>query len=246
MHFLKPYLPFFLTILTLSGLFDWPALGQESDKDEGAAAEPAAPEPYRPELWKDSEVSSQNNRALFITGKVDFGQAYGTGGSTPGAAAMFHLEPGYIFPRGSWSRIEASLDLSSGLLKFRDRDVGKTRVIMPIGLLALVKFGYGYSLGKGVFGLFRVGAGPATAIYKGTNNVGVDSSSPDPIFGLAGYLGFDVVAPASELIDLVGGISVTHFQFDIDKLTVGGVRQNIGAPLNINLIALGVGLRLKF
>ncbi len=202
---------------------------------------PAAHAELDPEL---AAVGPKNSRQFFLGGNLSFGQSYATGGSSPDIAYKFSVEPGFVFPRDSWSRIEASLEFGFGQTGYTRTGGTKESVDMTLGLMALAKFGYGASMGSGSFLVGRFGLGPIMSSYKGRTNAGADFSSDDPIWGVATYFGVDFIAAMNDTVDFVGGLGVTHAQFNIDSVKMGGNTVNVSEAVNLNIPALQLGLRL--
>jgi len=195
-----------------------------------------------PEL---AAASNKNESGFYVGAGLSLGQAYATGGSNPGVAGLFSVEPGYVASRDSWGRLEASIALGMGMLDFREKDAVSTKVDMDIKLFALAKIGYGWSLGSSMFGIFRAGVGPVIADYEGKAN-GVTAKSDGSLSGMAGMLGYDILMPVNDTMDIIGGLQLTHMAFDLDKVKVDGVPVNVDEPINLNIPVIYIGTRFKF
>jgi hypothetical protein len=199
------------------------------------------PTPSEPESFGETTVggNSANKSGVFLGGGLSFGQARPTAGGAPGMVFAAHFEPGYQVKTGSWSRVEVGADIFSGSASFKNDD-GKSQ--MQLGLGLLVKAGYGYSLGSGMFGVMKIGLGPVMAKYKGEFQ-GADVES-DSVTGLATQLAYIMVFPVSSTLDFTGGFSYTHMQFNIDEVKAGSVKADFD-PVGLNLPQAELGLRVR-
>ena len=131
----------------------------------------------------------------------------------------------------------------TGSLSFQMREDQGDKVTMPIAYGLLAKVGYGYSLGSGLFGVFKGAAGPVTSKFEGERR-GIDIES-SYITGFAYQLSYNLVFPVSELIDLTGGLIFEQYVFNVgDAKDSQGNKTDIGT-LSINLPRLEVGARLR-
>jgi len=190
-------------------------------------------------------ASNQNESGFFVGAGMSLGQAYATGGSNPGVAGLFSVEPGYVASRDSWGRIEASIALGMGMLDYREKSSTSEKVDMDIKLFMLAKIGYGWSLGSSMFGIFRAGVGPVMADYTAKIG-GVTHKSDGTLSGMAGMLGYDILMPVNDTMDIVGGLQLTHMTFDLGKTKAGGVTSDIDEPINLNIPVIYIGTRFKF
>lgn len=195
-----------------------------------------------PEL---AQATSKNNNGLYLGLGARGGQAYGTGGSTPGLAAFATVEPGYVARRDSWGRVETSLELGTGALSFRRKNDAKTKVGMAVPVYALARVGYGWSLGDSLFSVIRLGAGPAFANYKEEEN-GESIESDGMVSGIAGQIAWDLIAPMGSSFDIIGGLALTHMAFDINDLEKDGQSISVDRPVAVNMPTAYFGVRLQF
>ena len=191
-----------------------------------------------------AEPVDKNTSGLFLDANLEFGQALAVGGSTPKSAWFLSAGPGYGIAKGTWSRLEVSLSLGSGYLAFKRTGGQKESVEMPIDLFALARLGYGYSLGSHVFAVWRIGFGPAMGKYKQKIS-GFSFTSPDTTTGFMGTAGMDIVMPAGDLLDFIGGIQFRYMSFAVDDFQVGGETVEVDA-FQANVPTFNVGLRVKF
>ncbi len=196
-----------------------------------------------PELAELS-AAKDNASGLYATGALMFGEAQAAGKSRSGAAYLASGEIGYIMPRGSWDRLEASVEFMSGVLNFKSDDASKADQTTQVGGALLAKFGQGYSLGDKVKAVWKVGIGPMLAKYQ-TRADGVTAKSTSLINGLVGQIGLDVLMPAGSWFDFVGGFKLNHFQYDVDTVEVDGTEYDVKSGFNVNVPVVEVGLRFK-
>lgn len=194
-----------------------------------------------PEL---AAVGNKNNQALFIGGNLGFGQSYATGGSSPDVAYKLTAEPGFIFRRDSWGRIEASLELGFGQAGYTRKGGAEESVDVALGLIALAKFGYGTSVGSNSFLVYRFGLGPMAMKLDGKTAAGTKVTTDGSTWGVATMVGIDYVTAMNAALDFVGGLSLTHAQFNVGSLKVNGIKVQGNESVNLNIPALQLGLRL--
>jgi hypothetical protein len=206
---------FIVRILTVVCLLGGPSLALADLDPELAAANP------------------QNDGGFFLGGNLNFGQSYATGGSNPGLAYLLSIEPGYVSTRDTWGRIETSLEVGIGQMSYREKNSSETKVTIAMNGLILAKVGYGINLRKGTFAILRVGAGPALATYRATAGGTTVEASAN---GLAAQIAYDFVIPASDKLDIVAGLELTHVALD----TAGGSVESLNIP------AANAGARFKF
>ncbi len=173
-----------------------------------------------------------NKSGTFVGGTLTFGQSRAVGESSPGVGWFSGLEGGYISARNEWNRIEASFEAGTGFANFKDKRKN-TQIRLPINFYGLAKFGYAYSIGEKSFGVFRIGAGPATATYPSQGIAG--SNSSESITGFKGMLGWDAVFPAGDALELTAGLNVRFLSFSGDKAD----------SFQLNIPALSMGARLR-
>lgn len=179
----------------------------------------------------------------FLGAGLTFGQARTTEDSvSPGVATLFYVEPGYQVNRGSWNRLEFSGQVFSGRATFGDSDVN-------VGLGLLAKIGMGYSLGDRLMAMFKLGAGPVMATFEtevdtGTSTEKVESDGTLMGLGLMGA--WQMVFPMSSALDMTGGLSWTHMQFNVDDVKSGGTKYKIDRQVIANVPAVDLGLRFRF
>lgn len=196
----------------------------------------------------DPELAAANNKnesGFYLGGGVLLGQAYKSGGSSPGVAALVLIEPGWTARRDSWNRLETSLEFGFGQLTFRKDGDGNPKVTMPLNGVVLAKLGYGWSLGDSLFNLIKIGVGPAIADYEAKAD-GSTVKSDGSLTGLVAMASYDLVVPMGSGFDITGGVRFTHMAFDLDDVKVDGQKASAGESVNLNIPAMTVGLRLTF
>ena len=151
-------------------------------------------------LWGGAAMAEpvdKNHSGLFLGGGGHFGQSFVAGGDAdPGASFTLLGELGYIVKRDTWNRLEISGELGLGSHSFKAD--GAPKITIEDYTHTLAKFGYGYSLGDNIFGIFRVGAGMGFGTYQ-LGNFSTDVSS------VIGLIGYDIVMPAGDHVDFIFG-----------------------------------------
>lgn len=202
---------------------------------------------------KPSQVNLQGETAnpanasgVFLGAGISVGQATPTEAGSPNLASFAHFTPGYQVGKGSWGRIEFGADFFAGQLRLRHADNTSDTgglVQVPIRYGLMPQFGYGYSLGDKMFGVLRVGVGLGQASLE------LGGLKDRALTGLAGMLGWDLIAPVSDSLDFTAGIAWTHWQFDVGELSGSKngsqtVAYNRALRANANEIKLGLRMRL--
>jgi hypothetical protein len=207
----------------------------------------AAGDMLQPDEIQTTGISANpaNDSGVFIGAGLGFGQARTTeAGASPGLGYLLSFEPGYQFHTGSWSRLEFSGQIFTGRLGLRvDEDLGG-KLTLPINFGALVKAGYGFSLGDKVFGVLRAGVGPVQSDWKGDIG-GATYESSSALNGVAAMVGYSIVAPMTHSLDLTGGITWMHMQFDLGKVKSGSSTVSLDRPLIVNIPQAELGLRFR-
>lgn len=211
-----------------------------------ALAQDDAYKPNQADMLKPSQVSTEgessnpaNDSGAFLGTGVIFGQSRTTEeGVNPGVGSLLYFEPGYQVNRGSWNRLEFSGQFITGRASFGDNDVN-------VGLGLLAKFGTGYSLGDRVLGVLKFGVGPVMATLE-TEDSGEKLTSDGTLMGLGVMGGWQMVFPMSEALDLTGGLSYTHLQFDVGDLKGDNQKYKVNRQVIANTAAVDLGLRFRF
>lgn len=175
----------------------------------------------------------RNKSGAYVGGNLSFGQSRAVGESNPGVGYFASGELGYIAARQEWNRMETSLELGTGAGSFKNKKQD-VQVTLPISFFALVKFGYGYTVSDHVFGLLKVGAGPAAATYP--KKATLDKTSDENLTGFMGLLGYDVAFAAGEASEIVSGFEVRFLSFSGDNID--------SFQMNVPSIKLGVRVKL--
>lgn len=237
---MKHFLAAVLVTFSVSSL----ALGQgEAGTKELLPGDEGYPTKQLPPLQMGN---AGNNNALFLNAGLGFGQARSTEpDSSAGLTFLGNFEVGYQMNRGDWNRFKASLQLFSGQASFRNPSYLSGKTDIPIKLGVLARLGYGYSIGNKFYGLLKVGVGPVLADFEG-NPEGVKIKSEGTMSGLATQIGWLAVMPMAASLDLTGGVTWTHMQFDVGKVKIdGGAAQDFDRNVLINIPQVELGLRLR-
>ncbi len=200
--------------------------------------------PSSPELYeKKGEVGEapKYDSGFFIGTGAGFGQSRSTGNGDPIASFNLGVDVGYAFHTGSWTRWEAGVESFFG-------KVGTSNADMPIGVGLLAKIGHGYSLGNKLFGVWKLGVGPAQARYEKELSDGTKVESTSAIWGTALQASYMFVFPMSSSFSVTGGFKWTHYSFNVDEVEIksGGttVKDTADEPVNLNVPEATIGLRL--
>lgn len=193
---------------------------------------------------EDPYGNTKANSGVFLGAGVSFGQARPTkDGSSPGVMYAGRFEPGYQIKTGSWNRLEVSGQFFTGSADMRF-DEGKATFPLQLGMIA--KFGYGYSVGSPMVMVLTGGAGPVLAGYEADVG-GFNVESTETLTGLAGQIGGHLVMPATDSLDFVGGVELTHIEFDIsDVEDDAGNKFPVDTIVAMNLIEARLEARLRF
>lgn len=162
------------------------------------------------QAWAQSEPIDLNNPGPFAGVRLGLGQAAQPGSSaTPGASWSVAGDLGYVVKRDTWGRIELGVELGTGSLSYKN----ETDIDIDLKTSALVKVGYGYSLGDHAFGVFRLGVGVASAEWKSESTSATVTS-----------LAWDAVLPLSDVLYANLGLDYRFYSFSWDEL--GGIQVN--------------------
>lgn len=190
-------------------------------------------------------AAPNNQNGFYLGANIGFGQGRTTeSSSSPGTAFFTRFEPGYQVGLSSWHRIEMSGELLTGSTSFRNSSAafdGKYTLDVNYGFLA--KIGYGYSLGTRLYGIAKVGAGALVGTLATEANG--ESVKSDVTTGNALFLGWSMIVPVSESIDLTGGISTTYAQFDVGSLKAGQATYRYGKSVIVNNPTIDLGFRFR-
>lgn len=181
----------------------------------------------------------RNNGGPFAGLGLSLGQAHGVGADSNGLGYLLSADVGYVMKRDTWNRIEFGLELSTGKAEFGSETNGiDVDYAVDIKFAAMLKAGYGYSLGDHAFGIFRGGFGIVNADAKakgGGASFDFGSSS-----GTVALLGYDVVFPASETLDFLVGANYRIINLNFDDI------QGQSGDVQINIPAISGAARLRF
>lgn len=166
-----------------------------------------------------AEPVDKNTSGATMGVNMAFGQSIAAGGHGPGIAWLMSVEPGYGAARDAWNRIEPSLELGTGGMEFKLNDsTGQTGTSkVPLKFFALAKVGYGYSVGRNSFAIWRFGAGPAMLDYSQTVN-GIKLKATDSLTGFMARLGMDFTSPITDSFDVNFGFHFNYLTFTVDAL----------------------------
>jgi hypothetical protein len=208
-----------------------------------AAANEAWQPPVSPDLYDRPSGVGQPPKfdsGFYVGGLGSFGQSLSTGPGSPLPSYRLSLDLGYTFSGSSWSRWEAGVETFFGR-------VGTSDVEIPIGVGFLAKIGHGYSLGNKLVGIWKLGVGPTLGRYEEELDDGATAKSLDSVWGTALQASYWLLFPASNSFAVIGGISWTHYAFNIDERerktrdgTVARDPKNIAVNLNVPEASIGI------
>lgn len=193
------------------------------------------------------EANPHNESGLYLGAGMLFGQGRTTEPSaSTGVAAFGKADIGYQVHRGSWNRLEAGVELLSGTVSYSlaASPKGGGDATTTVNVAVLAKAAYGYSLGTKIYGLLTGGLGPAYGKFALDDAIAGKLAS-DTKMGLAWQLGWEVVAPISDALDLTGGLSLTQINFNISSLSAGSATYPYSRNVIATVPAVDLGLRLR-
>lgn len=172
---------------------------------------------------------------------LGFGQSDKTGrGGSPIAAWNVSAEAGYVKTLGTWSQIDAGVEVLGGRFGYSRADVSMTWG-------ALAKLGYGYTISPsgGVIGQVRLAAGLGQGNLSGEDSSGVSLESAQDFTITMYQLGFQIILPANASLDVIGGLLVTQNAFTLRDIEQQGDTTRISDGQVYNVIEARIGLRLR-
>lgn len=205
-------------------------------------------ETFKDRLKKSREVAKipKNEKGgFYLGGNLGVGQTYpAQSGSSPGLSLIAGLEPGMIFQNSSFNRFEMGLKLFTGNLSYNDSTLNTN---IPLGIGIMPRFGYGYSLAPGMFGVFSIYGGLAQARLDAKTKDTSDSVKNDPVWGFGFGGGWDMVFEMSDHFEFLAGLSITHYQYNFNSLKVNGNKVDgvDSTTVNMNVPQLMLGARFK-
>ena len=162
-----------------------------------------------------AEPVDMNFGGPFLSGGLLVGQSDVAGGDvTPGQSFGLGGELGFVAKRDTWNRLEFGLDLASTALSFKSKSGPSVETDLNMKQ-ALLKVGYGYSLGQNVFALVRGGAGLAFGDYEVSDSGSSVSSDASAVVSM---LGADIVYPVSEHMEFVLGAQMRILNTSVDDI----------------------------
>lgn len=187
---------------------------------------------------QSSDPVDKNTSGLYAGAQLLYGQARKVGESSPGSVYLIAADLGYGLAKDTWNRIELGVELGTGKASFKDKNYD-IDVDLDLDVSAMLKAGYGYSLGEHVFGFFRAGFGIVEASYSGNlaNNAKVSGGNAS---GTTAMLAWDAVVPANDAIDFLFGVNyrILNLNFEEAPGDVG--------DLQVNIPAVTAGMRARF
>lgn len=202
--------------------------------------------PQTPELHERSDLDYKSPYSgPFLGAGLTFGQANPAGGSA-GLAYAGQAEFGYAAGFQNFSKFETSLELFYGGANFRldGENGGSAKLADMVG--AMAKIGYGKSLNKGFFSLWKAGIGGAVSEYS-TKLDGVTFDSKDDVSGFMAQVGWSLTKRITDSVEVEGAFELTHAQFNLGTVegTVAGeaVETDVDRNAILNIPSLSLGLR---
>ncbi len=198
--------------------------------------------------WQTQKMDSAG-KGLYLGTGIGFGQTYSSEDNTS-AGLGYHLglDLGYVKELNSWSRIEIALALYFGAVGYSfDKEPKSTVDINLLGVM--FDFGYAYSLGNGLFGIWKMGLGPVSGDYSQAFDSGIQVDSQNRGTGLAYQLGLYLVGPVMPHLDISGGLQLTQYNLSYSKLktTKNGVTSESSDSISFKLLeAIVLSLRYSF
>jgi hypothetical protein len=200
--------------------------------------------PSTPPLHQPSDLDYQSKySAPFVGLGLQFGQTMPAGDGKPGLEYAGRFEVGYAAGFQSFSKMETSLEAFYGASSFRlGGDAGgQASLNGMMGLMA--KIGYGHSVQKDLFSLWKLGIGGAFADFE-VKNEGTTYRSTDTVSGVLFQLGWALSKRMSETTEITGGFDWTHSQFSLGDVKGGGAVVDLNRNAVLNNLGIQVGWRL--
>lgn len=167
------------------------------------------------------------------------GQSRSTNTSAPRPSYGCGLELGFTHATSLWSRLEPSLSLTS-------LSLGYGNATLNIPYSALAKLGYGYSLGKGLFAVWKLGVGAGQVGYRDTWQGQQRHATKDQLATIL-HAAFALDLPLESEYSLVSGLQWTHYAFHLDTLrTESQGIAPIQASVLVNSLEVALGFRRFF
>jgi hypothetical protein len=196
-----------------------------------------------PELATASR-SATNDSGIFVSGHVWLGQSQAVEISRPGLAAIVGGEIGYSLAQDSWARLQGGAFVGTGMLNFKSKNSPRESQTVSIGLMPILRGGYGYSLGNAAMMLWRAGFGGFIGHYQ-TEISDVEYKTSSIFPGLVGQLGGELLMSASSWFEVIIGIDFTHYSFEVDEIEGGGNKLEVDRSFNINSPTVNLGLKMR-
>ncbi len=200
--------------------------------------------PSSPELYEKEPVEEPAPKVrskLYAGFNLGIGQSQTTAHPDTGPKSAWVLGPklGYNKVLSTWSLFDADLSLIAG-------DIGHSDADIRINYGAMIRVGYGYSLGNRLFGIWKVGVGMFNANYTITD---IDFKANN-LMGTVVQGAFELLFPISSGVALTGAAQWNRFILPVDtvKGTIHG--QDISLKLKdterLNVWLVDVGIRFYF
>lgn len=177
-------------------------------------------------LCAQTDPVDKNHSGPFVGGDFSIVRGSTTEGQT-GFGYGGALNLGYVVKRDTWNRFEFGIELGSDRLDLGGKAVDGD-VAFNTNFLAMIKGGYGYSLGGNAFGVWRLGVGLAE-----TQIGDKDGSKGD---GFVARLGWDAVIPMDHAMSFVVGVYAQKTESRFDSASYDDI--------SLNAIAIHGGVRL--
>lgn len=226
------------------------AISQQSDEqlneaEESNETEETYPDGYQlptsPTLYDKKGNPGdpiQFDSGLYLGLGFGFGQSNASGRKGNAITSYDgHLEVGYRFGTGAWSRLEGGVEFFMGATGFSQ---GK----IAVGPGVLIKGGYGKNLGRGVYSVFSLGGGLASAKYKGESNAEQEIKDDSAVSGLVIDVAYSLQVPISDKLSLAAGLDGRWMNFNLDDtMTVDG--SSLDERVKIQQTQLTLGVRIQ-
>lgn len=191
--------------------------------------------PSSPELYEKepAEGPTAKIRSKVYAGfNLGIGQSQSAGQSGARSAYLLNPKLGYNKVLSTWSLLDVDFSLLGG-------EFGYSRADVRANYGAMLRVGYGYSLGNHLFGVWKVGVGLFNADYTWRDNG----------YKAKGHMGtllqgaFEVLFPLSSGAAVTGGVQWNHFLLSINDVKGDGQAFAVDRDEHFNVFSADVGIR---
>jgi hypothetical protein len=194
--------------------------------------------PSTPELYEKEPAPGPAPKipsSLYAGFNLGIGQSRPSGTGNDKGAYLLSPKIGYNKTLTTWSLFDADLDFLYG-------NIGHSAANITIDYGALLRVGYGYSLGNRVFGIWKAGLGIYNADYALTSDTAYKAKG---ILGSVYQVAFEALFPITSSVALTASAQWNYFALSVNQVKSGALTK---PPANdeerIQVILADVGIRV--